>query len=273
MWSFYSAIALIFASAALAVAYIYNPEKYSSRYANTAAAGAFLLLTVFFLMRGAAIKFLPVTNLFESLAFFVWSVMVIYLVVEYLFKLPSLSSFLLPVISLFAFAAALVARAPNPVDPKLGSAWFYLHVIFAFIGYATFAVAFATSIMYLLQRRQLKLKKSFESVFNRLPSLEILDELNLKLINMGFPLFTISILTGIVWTHRSKLLGPDWPSDPKVIFTGVTWLLYASLFHIRLLSVIRGKRIAQLTIVAFLFVVITFLGTKYLSSGPHGFLR
>ena len=40
-----------------------------------------------------------------------------------------------------------------------------------------------------------------------------------------------------------------------------------------LLSVARGKRVAQLTIVAFVFVVITFLGTKYLAPGPHGFLK
>ena len=271
--SFYASMALIFAGAALAIAYLYKPQKFPPGYANAAATGAFLLLTIFFVLRGVSIRFLPVSNLFESLAFFVWAVMFTYLVVEYFFDMPSLSSFLLPFISTFAFLAALAARAPGAVDPKLASGWFYLHVVFAFIGYATFAVAFATAIMYLLQRRQLKLKKSFDSVFNRLPSLEILDQLNLKLINMGFPLFTLSIFTGIVWTHRSKILGPDWPTDPKAIFTAITWLLYAALFHIRLFSVARGKRVAQLTIVAFVFVVITFLGTKYLAPGPHGFLK
>jgi cytochrome c-type biogenesis protein CcsB len=273
MLSFYAAVTCTFGSAFLAVVYLYRPERFPSRYANVAAVGAFLLLSTFFLMRGVAIGFLPVSNLFESLTFFIWAVMFVYLIVEYIFKLPSLSTFLLPFISLFAVAAAFVARGPGMMDPKLESGWFYLHVTFAFVGYATFAVAFATAVMYLLQRRQLKLKKSFSSLFSRLPSLEILDELNLKLINMGFPLFTFSILTGIVWSHRSKLLGADWPSDPKIIFTGITWLLYAALFHIRLLSVARGKRVAQLTIVAFVFVVITFLGTQYLSSGPHGFLK
>jgi cytochrome c-type biogenesis protein CcsB len=270
---FYAAMACIFGSAALAVAYLYHPEKFAPRYANIAAIAGFALLSVFFVLRGISISFLPISNLFESLAFFVWAVMFTYLVVEYLFDLPSLSSFLLPVISLFALAAAVVAHGPDVVDPKLHSGWFFAHVLLAFVGYATFAVAFVTAVMYLLQRRQLKLKKSFDSVLSRLPSLEILDELNLKLINMGFPLFTFSILTGIVWAHRSKILGPDWPNDPKAIFSGITWLLYAGLFHIRLFSVTRGKRVAQLTIIAFLFVVITFLGTKYLSSGPHGFLK
>jgi ABC-type transport system involved in cytochrome c biogenesis permease subunit len=125
--------------------------------------------------------------------------------------------------------------------------------------------------MYLLQRRQLKAKKSFDSIFNRLPSLEVLDDLGQKLINMGFPLFTIAIASGIFWAHRSDILGPDWPSDPKIVFTGITWLLYAALFHMRLLADARGKRVAQLTIVAFAFVLITFLGTRLLAVGTHGF--
>lgn len=271
--SFYLAIGLIFGSAALAIGYMYYPDRYPSRYANAAAVGSFSLLSLFFLLRGISIGFLPVSNMFESLSFFIWAVTFTYLVVEYLFDLPTLSSFLLPFISLFALVAVFIVRGPNMIDPKLVSGWFYVHVTFAFLGYATFAVAFATAIMYLLQRRQLKLKKSFDSVFNKLPSLEVLDELNLKLINMGFPLFTLSIAVGIYWAHHSKILGADWPNDPKVIFAGITWLLYAALFHIRLLSVARGKRVAQLTIVAFLFVVITFLGTKYLAIGPHEFLK
>jgi len=37
--------------------------------------------------------------------------------------------------------------------------------------------------------------------------------------------------------------------------------------------VARGKRVAQLTIVAFAFTVITFLGTRFLAVGPHEFLK
>ncbi len=165
--------------------------------------------------------------------------------------------------------AAFIARGPGTMDSRLQVGWFYIHVIFAFVGYAAFAVAFATSMMYLLQRRQLKTRKSLESVFGRLPSLEVLDSLNQGLINMGFPLFTIAMAVGVYWAHESKILGPNWPNDPKIVFTGITWLLYAALFHIRLLNVIRGKRVAQLTIVAFVFVIITFLGARFLFAGPH----
>lgn len=271
--SFSIAILLMVGGALIAVGHLFLPARLPPRYANTAAVGAFICLTVFFLSRWQSVGFLPVSNMFESLSFFIWSVALIYLIVEYFLPLPTLSSFILPFITVFALVAAGFAGGPGSMDPKLMSGWFYLHVVFAFLGYATFAVAFATAIMYLLQRRQLKQKKSFESVFHRLPSLEALDELNQKLINMGFPLFSFAILAGVVWAHRSNILGPNWPNDPKVVLTGITWLLYAALFHVRLLAVARGKKIAHLTIVAFAFVVLTFLGTRYMAAGPHEFLK
>ncbi|RJP72036.1 MAG: c-type cytochrome biogenesis protein CcsB [Candidatus Abyssobacteria bacterium SURF_17] len=271
--SFYAAVLCLWTSAVFGVGCLFSPSRFQARYANMAAGAGFALLTAFFLLRWQAVGFLPVTNMFESLSFFIWAVALVYLVVEHVAALPTLSSFLLPVIALFTLVAVVIVQGPGSVDPKLQSAWFYLHVIFAFIGYATFAVAFAAAVMYLLQRRQLKSKKSFDSVFHRLPSLEVLDRLNQQLINMGFPLFTVAIAVGIGWAHRSEILGPNWPNDPKVVFTGITWLLYAALFHIRLLSVARGKRVAHLTIIAFVFVVFTFLGTRYLASGPHEFLK
>lgn len=273
MVCFYLAMVCLWAGAAAAVGFLFSPARFRVGYANGLAVAGFILLTSFFVLRWRVVGFLPVSNMFESLSFFIWAVVLIYLVVEYFLELPSLSSFILPLIAAFALIAAFVVVGPDTMDPKLRSGWFYIHVVFAFVGYATFAVAFASAIMYLLQRRQLKAKKSFDSVFHKLPSLEVLDDLNQKLVNMGFPLFSIAIVVGIAWAHRSEILGPDWSNDPKIVFTGITWLLYAALFHIRLLVVARGKRVAQLTIVAFAFTVLTFLGTKFLAAGPHEFLK
>lgn len=273
MAAFYLAMLCLWGAAIVSVGFMLSPARFRVGYANALAVAGFILLTAFFLLRWNSTGFPPVSNMFESLSFFVWAIALVYLIVEYFFKLPSLSSFILPIIAVFSLIAASVAGGPDVMNPKLKSGWFYLHVGFAFIGYATFAVAFASAIMYLLQRHQLKAKKSFDSIFHKLPSLEVLDDLNQKLISMGFPLFSFAIAAGIFWAHRSDILGPDWPNDPKVVFTGITWLLYAALFHVRLLSAAKGKRVAQLTIVAFAFVIITFLGTRLLAAGPHEFLQ
>jgi cytochrome c-type biogenesis protein CcsB len=273
MASFFLAMLCLWGSAVAAVGLLLSPTKFRVAYANGFAITGFILLTVFFLLRWNAVGFLPILGMFESLSFFIWAIVLVYLIAEFFFNLPSLSSFVLPTVAVFALIAAAVAGAPGEIDPKLQSGWFYIHVVFAFVGYAAFAVAFGSAIMYLLQRRQLKSKKSFDTIFNRLPSLEVLDKLNQKLINMGFSLFTLAIAAGVFWAHKSELLGPGWPNDPKIVFTGITWLLYAALFHMRLLADARGKRVAQLTIVAFAFVIITFLGTRFLAIGPHEFLK
>jgi cytochrome c-type biogenesis protein CcsB len=273
MASFFLGMLCLWGSAIAAVGLLLSPTRFRVGYTNGFAIAGFVLLTAFFLLRWNAVGFLPIFGMFESLSFFIWAVVLVYLIVEFIFNLPSLSTFIMPTVAVFVLIAAAVAGAPGEIDPKLQSGWFYVHVVLAFVGYAAFAVAFGSAIMYLLQRRQLKSKKSFDSLFNRLPSLEVLDDLNQKLISMGFSLFTLAIGSGVFWAHRSDILGPDWPNDPKIVFTGITWLLYAALFHIRLLSVARGKRVAQLTIVAFAFVVITFLGTRFLAIGPHEFLK
>lgn len=263
----------LWGGAIAAVGLLLSPAKFRVGYANGLAIAAFILLTAFFLLRWSAVGFLPIFGMFDSLSFFIWSILLVYLIAEFFFDLPSLSSFVLPVVAVFALIAAAVAGAPGEIDPKLQTGWFYVHVVFAFVGYAAFAVACGSAIMYLLQRRQLKSKKSFGTIFNRLPSLEVLDTLNRKLINMGFSLFSLAIGAGVFWAHKSDILGPGWPNDPKIVFTGITWLLYAALFHMRLLADARGKRVAQLTIVAFAFVIITFLGTRFLAAGPHEFLK
>ena len=256
-------------SALHAVGYLISPPRFDPRYANAILIGGSLFLTAFFVLRWQSVGFLPVSTMFESVVFFILALALVYFVVEYFFSLPTLSSFILPVMTVFAAVAAFSASGPGTLDPRLKSGWFFVHVASAFVGYASFTIAFAAAVMYLLQRRQLKSRKSFDSVFHRLPSLEVLDNLNHILINMGFPLFTIAIAVGIYWTHESKILGPNWPSDPKIVFTGITWLLYIALFHIRLFSVVRGRRVAYLTIVAFVFVVLTFLGARYFTVGPH----
>jgi len=273
MASFYLAMLCLWGGAAAGIGLLLSPAKIRVGYANGFAIAGFLLLTAFFLLRWQAVGFLPIFGMFDSLSFFIWAMTLVYLIVEFFFNLPSLSSFILPTVAVFALIATVVAGKPGTIDPKLQSGWFYIHVVFAFVGYAAFAVAFGSAVMYLLQRRQLKSKKSFDSIFSKLPSLEVLDNLNQRLINMGFSLFTIAVGSGVFWAHKSEILGPNWPNDPKIVFTGITWLLYAALFHIRLLSVARGKRVAQLTIIAFAFVIITFLGTRFLAIGPHEFLK
>ena len=100
---------------------------------------------------GADIGHIPISNLFESMSFGAWTIILIYMLVEYKYKNKSFGVFVMPVAAL---AMAYIGVAPNiskeiePLVPALKSYWLHIHVMTSFLGYAAFAVSFGVSLMY-----------------------------------------------------------------------------------------------------------------------------
>ena len=94
----------------------------------------------------------PLSNLYESLVFFTWSTVLIYLVVEYKYKTRAFGAFVLPVVFLaLAFInVAGISTDITPLVPALKSNWLFYHVLISFFGYAAFGIAFSVCIIYLL---------------------------------------------------------------------------------------------------------------------------
>lgn len=94
----------------------------------------------------------PLSNLYESLVFFTWSTVLIYLVVEYKYKTRAFGAFVLPVafLALAFINVAGISKDITPLVPALKSNWLFYHVLISFLGYAAFGIAFAVSMIYLL---------------------------------------------------------------------------------------------------------------------------
>jgi cytochrome c-type biogenesis protein CcsB len=94
----------------------------------------------------------PLSNLYESLVFFTWSTVLIYLIVEFKYKTRALGAFVLPVafLALAFINVAGISKDITPLVPALKSNWLFYHVLISFLGYAAFGVAFAISMIYLL---------------------------------------------------------------------------------------------------------------------------
>lgn len=211
---------------------------------------------------------LPVTNMHEAASFFSWCIVLLLIYHEYRFKLGLLSSFILPIVFASILASSFFPREITALRPVLKSNWFSVHVLFAFIGYAAFAMACGIGIMYLIQERYLKSKHP-SGIFQRLPSLQALDEINYHLITFGFPLLTLAIITGAVWANSTW--GGFWSWDPKEIWSSVSWLVYIVILHLRLKVGWRGKKTAILSIIGFVIIICTFYGVNLLSEGSHTF--
>lgn len=136
-------------------------------------------------------------------------------------------------------------------------------------GGVAFTIAFVAGMMYLIQERLLKSKR-FSILYYKLPSLDLLDQLNQWAISAGFPLLTLGILAGAIWA--SDVWGSYWVWDPQRIFTLITWLFYLGMIHGRLTIGWRARKAAYLAIIGFMGVVFTFFLVNILAKGPHRFI-
>lgn len=210
----------------------------------------------------------PLSNLYESLVFFALMIVVVFLFVEYRQGNRMMGVFSTP-LAFWAMAYASLSPSINdriqPLIPALKSNWLIAHVVTCFIGYAAFAVAFAISLMYLMKRRDPDNSRPFLSLF---PPLDSLDELILQLVKFGFLFLTVGIITGAVWANSAW--GRYWGWDPKETWSLITWLVYATMLHLRVFLSWRGKIFAIFAIIGFVAVLFTYFGVNYLP-GLHSY--
>lgn len=209
--------------------------------------------------------YIAVTNFYEAMSFLACLITGLCLLVQLRTPVVLLGAVLSPIAFVLTLAAFVFYANVQTLPPSLHSPWLPIHVTLAFLGYAVFGVAFSASLLYLVQEKQLKAKKS-RLLFRRLPSLETLDELNYRSLSWGFPLLTLGILSGAVWAEYAW--GQFWLWEPRLVLSVLTWVLYALLLYYRTAGW-RGRRAAALTIVCFAVLLISFLGVRLLP-GRHG---
>jgi cytochrome c-type biogenesis protein CcsB len=272
----------------------------------------------------------PLSNLYESLVFFAWTIGIGHLVIEYRYRNRVIGAFTLPPAFLamaYASLSPYVSDRIQPLIPALKSNWLIAHVITCFIGYAAFAVGFGLSIMYLLhklaaaadgesaERRTTDVlvlqfflvglglilfkfilgwafatafggavllaavvdlaawglgrrRRVRAELFARFPESSLMDLLTHQTVMFGFVFLSAGIITGSIWANSAW--GRYWGWDPKETWSLITWFVYATLLHARLMRGWQGRRIAYLSILGFVAVLFTYFGVNLLP-GLHSY--
>jgi len=213
----------------------------------------------------------PLSNLYESLVFAAWAIMLIYLIFEKRTTQRVLGVF--P--ALFAFLAMAYASFSTQVDskiqplvPALKSNWLIAHVVACFLGYAAFAISCGISMLYLLKKTQSD-NPHPKGVLGLLPAPRQLDQFNYQMILFGFLWLSLGIITGSIWANSAW--GTYWSWDPKETWSLITWIVYALFLHARLARGWKGTRIAILSIVGFGSVIFTYFGVNFVLAGLHSY--
>jgi len=235
--------------------------------------------TIFLLVQRPAL-----TSQFGLLLFLGWIVAIFYMSGSLHYRHQSRGVFVLPVVLILIFAAARSNSAgtspPGPLtDPGRGwgegyalpgeSFWGYLHAVLLLLAAVGVCVGFVASVMYLIQTRQIRDKvvpgSGRPNHGLKLPSLERLERMNRWAINLAFPLLTggVCIGAGLMFLGPRQVL--NW-ADARILGTVILWMVFGLLLYMRYGYHMNGRRLAQLTIVAFVLLLFTLVSS-------HEFVR
>nr|YP_009313462.1 Cytochrome c biogenesis protein ccs1 [Galaxaura rugosa]SCW21716.1 Cytochrome c biogenesis protein ccs1 [Galaxaura rugosa] len=239
-------------------------------------------------------KYFPLSNLYESLLFLAWCITLIQIVLERQTKSQIISSISVPIqLLIIAFASFTLPeemQVASPLVPALHSNWLMMHVTIMMLSYSLLIMGSLLSILFLVITKGNNLNnnqnKTSNQIFNnnsyiltenniainslkRTNLLASLDNLSYRVIGLGFPLLTIGIISGAVWANEAW--GSYWSWDPKETWALITWLIFASYLHSRLIKAWQGTKPAILASFGFLIIWVCYLGVNFLGQGLHSY--
>jgi ABC-type transport system involved in cytochrome c biogenesis permease subunit len=226
-------------------------------YLNLAMLGIGLLgITISLVARAINTGHGPFSSMYEFAVAFSWGILVMGICFWWRYKMPVISTVgTVVALALLIFARTLSSQSEPLVPALQQSLLLTTHVASAVISYGAFTICFGSAILFLIKR-----KNESES--------ERLDEISYHAVLVGFPFMTLVIILGALWADVAW--GKYWSWDPKETASLVTWLLYASYLHARVMRNWRGRRTAILLIVGFAAVLVTFFG-NYIFNGLHSY--
>lgn len=193
---------------------------------------------------------------FGSLVFLAWILAVFYLYGSIHHRQVAWGVFVLPLVCALVGLAWASSRLPLTADADEGYTpiWRGVHAVLLVLAAVGVCVGFLASVMYLTQVRRLRVK-SVPGQGLRLLSLERLEAMNRRAVNLAFPFLTAGLLIGFILNANPERQVP-W-TDPKLLASLVLWLVFAVLLYLRYAQHVRGRRMAVLTIVAFTLLLFT----------------
>lgn len=227
-------------------------------------------------MRTMETGHVPVAGPTSAISTFVLLLALAYLYTELATDERSMGVFILP---LLAALQAIPALNPGVEQkaPVLESPWFGVHVSSLLFAYASFALACVIGITYVLLFKEIK-AKHLGFFYARLPSLQVLDEMNTRAVAVGWVFLTVGVVVGAIWATQVNTAAAADPSlpvmslrDPKIYVAVICWFVYSFEVYAQRAIGWRGRRAAWLSAVGFAIVLLNFVPVSYFFTKSHSF--
>jgi ABC-type transport system involved in cytochrome c biogenesis permease subunit len=266
---------VLYAVACVAYAMQFTRRTFStSRLATVLLVLAAFVHTFVIGMETMRVGHVPFSTATSFISTFVWLLALSYLYIELTTAERAMGAFILPLlVALQAIPAA--SQVVEPRSALLESPWFGVHVSSLLFAYASFALAAVLGITYVLQFKEIK-AKHLGFFYARLPSLNVLDEMNLRAVKIGWLFLTVGLITGGIWASQLQPSGDPRVTamslgDPKIFVAVLCWAVYSFELYAQRAIGWRGRRAAWLSFVGFGIVLLNFVPVSYFFTTSHNF--
>jgi ABC-type uncharacterized transport system permease subunit len=210
----------------------------------------------------------PITNVFEIFTVLAFSISCAYFLLELLTDIRGTGLFIIIFSIIFQLISSFFVRDLLEVKEVLRNRLLGLHVITALLGYSGITLSAVYGILFWMLYKEIKLNK-FGLIFERLPSLEKLEQLSYFSAVIGFILLTIASSIGVIWLPTAF---PNFNYfDPKLVVTFLIWLLYGIGILSKVIGKWQGKKVVIFSIVGFSLALFSILLTDFLAKSFHSF--
>jgi len=209
-----------------------------------------------------------------SLVLAAWALLLVYFIVEHLIKLKVYGTVLVPAALLALVVAQLMgAGAPvghiAPGEVALLENWrVAVHVVLIVFGNAGFLIGATASAAYLGLEAQLKSHRT-STLFKRLPSLAQTDLIARRAVAFAFPVYSGGLLLGVLRALETDQAG--WFADPRVMLSGVVWVVFAFYLYLQYGRGVSGKTAARVALVGAALVIALAVLARTVPMGFHIF--
>ncbi len=251
--------------------YFYDFMKGEKKFVNAKRLFIFISIfvhLVYLLLRTFAFDHPPITNVFEIFTVLAFSITFSYFLLELVTDIRGTGPFIIIISFIFQLISSMFITDQVEVREVLKNNLLGIHVINALLGYSGFTISAVYGFLYLILYKDLKHNR-FGLIFNRLPNLEVLERLSFYSAVIGFTLLTVAMIIGIIWLPQAF---PGFSYlDPKLIGSGLVWILYFGGIVTKTIIKWRGKTLILISITGFLIAILSTIITNFLAKSFHSF--
>nr|ARW68259.1 cytochrome c biogenesis protein ccs1 [Chondria sp. (in: red algae)] len=254
-----------------------------------------IIIAISLSIRWISNHYFPLSNLYESLIFLDWCLLLVQLIIIRKTQNKLISAVLSPIsLLIIAFVSLCLPsdmKTATSLVPALQSNWLVMHVSIMILSYAVLITGSLLSTLFLvisngkevkiqgnsynnsnkiiLEYKSEKVSTDLNQQLDQINLLQGIDNLSYRIIGLGFPLLTIGIISGAVWANEAW--GTYWSWDPKETWALITWIIFAIYLHSRINKQMKGYIPSIIGSVGFIVIWICYLGVNFLAKGLHSY--